>query len=61
MFFFFASEFRQALGRTRRAGGTRAVQNVVIAAGTVMERVAGSVERKLGNLDALLDSDFVPV
>jgi len=58
---FSASEFRQALGRTRRAGGTKAVQNVVIAAGTVMERVAGSVERKLGNLDALLDSDFVPV
>jgi len=57
---FSASEFRQALGRTRRAGGTKAVQNVVIAAGTVMERVGQSVGRKLGNLDALLDSDFVP-
>lgn len=57
---FSASEFRQALGRTRRAGGTKAVQNVVIAAGTVMERVGQSVQRKLGNLDALLDSDFVP-
>ena len=53
-----ASSVRQALGRIRRVGGTHAVQNFVIAAGTVMERVKISLERKLSNLDALLDDDL---
>lgn len=53
-----ASSVRQALGRIRRVGGTHAVQNFVIAAGTVMERVKISLERKLSNLDALLDEDL---
>lgn len=56
-----AASVRQALGRIRRVNGTHAVQNFVIAAGTVMEKVAAALERKLANLDSLLvDSDLVP-
>lgn len=56
-----ASSVRQALGRIRRVDGTHAAQNFVIAAGTVMERVAAALERKLANLDALLtDEDLMP-
>ena len=55
-----ASSVRQALGRIRRVDGTHAAQNLVIAAGTVMERVAAALERKLANMDALLDEDLIP-
>lgn len=55
-----AASVRQALGRIRRVNGTHAVQNFVIAAGTVMEKVAATLERKLANLDSLLDSDLAP-
>lgn len=54
-----ASEFSQGLGRIRRVGGTTAVQKIIIAAGSVEERVGRSIERKMGNLSALTDRDFI--
>lgn len=56
---FNAAEIKQALGRIRRAGGTSVVQKFVIAAGTLMERVAVSLNRKLGNFDSLNDNDLM--
>ena len=53
-----ASEFSQGLGRIRRVGGTTAVQKIVIAAGSVEERVGRAIERKMANLSALTDHDF---
>ncbi len=53
-----ASEFAQALGRVRRVGGTTAVQKIVIAAGSVEERVGRAIERKMDNLAALTDRDL---
>ena len=53
-----ASEFSQGLGRIRRVGGTTAVQKIVIAAGSVEERVGRAIERKMNNLSALTDRDF---
>ena len=53
-----ASEFSQGLGRIRRVGGTTAVQKIVIAAGSVEERVGRAIERKMANLAALTDADF---
>jgi hypothetical protein len=56
---YLACEIKQDFGRTRRVGGKHATQHVVIAAGTVQERVAKAVERKLENLDALCDADLM--
>lgn len=53
-----ASEFSQGLGRIRRVGGTTAVQKIVIAAGSVEERVGRAIERKMANLAALVDNDL---
>jgi hypothetical protein len=53
------SEFKQALGRIRRVGGTHAVQKVVLAANSVEERVATSLNRKGLSLDALVDGDLM--
>ena len=53
-----ASEFSQGLGRIRRVGGTTAVQKIVIAAGSVEERVGRAIERKMANLAALTDLDL---
>lgn len=53
-----ASDVVQALGRIRRCGGTKAVQRFVFAAGTVEERVADAVERKIGNIGALNRDDL---
>ena len=53
-----ASEFSQGLGRIRRVGGTTAVQKIVIAAGSVEEKVGRSIERKMSNLTALTDLDL---
>lgn len=53
-----ASEFAQALGRIRRVGGTAATQKIIIAAGSVEERVGQAIERKMNNLAALCDADF---
>lgn len=54
-----ASEFAQSLGRVRRVGGTTAVQKIIIAAGSVEERVGKAIERKMDNLAALTDSDLL--
>ena len=54
-----ASEFSQGLGRIRRVGGTTAVQKIVIAAGSVEERVGRAIEMKMANLDALTDKDLM--
>lgn len=54
-----ASEFSQGLGRIRRVGGTTAVQKIVIAAGSVEERVGRAIERKMSNLAALTDKDLM--
>ena len=53
-----ASELSQGLGRIRRVGGTTAVQKIIIAAGSVEERVGRTIERKMNNLSALTDSDL---
>ena len=53
-----ASEFSQGLGRIRRVGGTTATQKIVIAAGSVEERVGRAIERKMSNLTALTDLDL---
>ena len=52
------SEFKQALGRIRRVGGTYAVQKVLLAANSVEERVAAALNRKGFSLDALVDGDL---
>lgn len=57
-----ASEVLQALGRIRRVGGTAVVQRFVIAAGTLMERVADALRSKIsaiGGLNGLDDSDLM--
>ena len=53
------SELKQALGRIRRVGGTTATQRIVLAANSVEERVARAVNRKIDNLDALVDGDLM--
>lgn len=54
-----ASDLIQALGRIRRVGGTVAVQKIVLAAGSVEEKVARAVQRKIDCLDTLCDRDLV--
>lgn len=59
-----AAEVKQCLGRIRRCEGTHSTQYFVLAAGTVHERVARSLKRKLGNIDAfneaITDADLIP-
>lgn len=54
-----AAEFSQALGRIRRVGGTFATQKVVMAAGSVEEKVGRTIERKMDNLAVLTDDDLM--
>lgn len=53
------SELTQALGRIRRVGGTTATQKIVLAAGSVEERVKRALDRKKMALDALVDGDLL--
>lgn len=53
------SELTQALGRIRRVGGTTATQKIVLAAGSVEERVKRALDRKKMALDALVDGDLM--
>jgi len=57
-----AVEVKQALGRIHRAGGTKALQIFVLAAGTIEEKMYRAIKRKLGNISALngelTDSDL---
>lgn len=48
-----SAEFLQGLGRIRRVGGTLATQKIIIAAGTVEEKVGKTIERKVCSIDAL--------
>lgn len=51
---------KQVLGRTRRAGSkSTPVMQLVYAAGTVEEKVAESVNKKLANISALNDGDLM--
>lgn len=54
-----AADIKQALGRIRRCEGTHATQHFVLAAGTLQERVAEVLERKLSVIDTLNDSDLI--
>ena len=53
-----ASDVIQALGRIRRVGGTMATQKIVLAAGSVEERVAEAVQRKIDCVETLSDRDL---
>lgn len=55
-----AVHFKQALGRIYRSGmKSSATQKIIFAAGTVEEAVCRSVQRKLGNIDAINDADLL--
>lgn len=53
-----ADDFLQCLGRIHRTGGTKTVQTIVLAAGTVEETIQKNIQGKLGNLSALQDGDL---
>jgi hypothetical protein len=53
--------FRQLVGRLARDGGkSPANYRVVLAADTVEEKIWRHLRSRLNNLDALIDSDFLP-
>lgn len=57
---FSAIEFRQVLGRTRREGGKSISHfKVVLAAGTLETQIKAQLDRKLANIEALSDEDFL--
>ena len=54
-----ASEVTQACGRIWRAGSYhKAVQNIILLAGSIETDVYSAVNRKSGNLSAFTDADF---
>lgn len=56
-----AADFKQAFGRTHRAGGkSKSRQVVFFAADTVEEGICDTVRDKLANLDSLNDGDINP-
>jgi len=57
---FSAVELRQALGRIHRAGGTRTLQRILFAAGSIEEKICDAVNAKLEQLDLLNDGDLDP-
>lgn len=57
---FSASDMKQALGRIRRCGGTHATQIFTLAKGTIEEKVAESLRRKIDSIDTLNDGDLIP-
>ena len=54
-----AADLVQALGRIHRVGGTTAVQKIVLVAGSVEERVATAVNKKIDNIETLTDKDLM--
>lgn len=52
-----AFELKQCLGRVWRAGGSRSIQRILFAAGTIEEKVCANVRAKLGRLETLNDGD----
>lgn len=56
-----AVDFRQLVGRFQRdSGKSTALYQIMLAANTCEEQIARKLIKKLGNLDSLLDGDFVP-
>lgn len=55
-----AASAKQCLGRIRRCEGTHATQYFVLAAGTIQEKVAKTLQAKLNNIDTLNDTDLLP-
>lgn len=50
---------RQALGRVHRAGGkSKSVQKLIYCAGSIEERIAARVRRKLNDIDTINDADL---
>jgi hypothetical protein len=52
-----ADTLRQVFGRVHRAKGSRSIQRVLFAAGTIEEDICLNVRAKLNNLDLLNDGD----
>ena len=53
-----ASDLRQALGRVHRAGGSKSLQRILFAAGSIEEKICARVNAKLSRLDLLNDGDL---
>lgn len=51
-------ELTQCLGRIHRSGGGASIQTIVLAAGTVEDKIHKNLQGKLGNLSALQDGDL---
>jgi len=47
----------QCLGRVWRAGGSKSIQRILFASGTIEEQVCTKVRAKIGNLETLNDGD----
>lgn len=54
---FSAVDLKQCLGRVHRDGGGPSVQHLVYFRGTIEEKVAACVQRKIGNIELLNDGD----
>lgn len=55
-----AIEFQQCLGRIHRAGAlSKSIQLIVLAAGTIEEGVYKNLQRKLKQIETLIDGDLV--
>lgn len=54
-----AGDLIQAMGRIRRVGGTDVTQLIVLADGTIEQRVGEALARKLHGLKAFSDADLV--
>lgn len=53
-----ATDLRQALGRVHRSGGSKSLQRILFAAGTIEEKICTRVSAKLERLDLLNDGDL---
>lgn len=49
------TELRQALGRVHRSGGSKSLQRILFAAGTIEEKICARVNAKLERMDLLND------
>lgn len=53
-----ADDLLQCLGRVNRANGGSSIQTIVLAAGTVEEKIQRNLQGKLRNMEALQDGDL---
>ena len=51
-------DLKQALGRCHRAGGSRSIQKIVFAAGTIEEKACSKVRRKIARIDLINDAEM---